>query len=803
MEDISSLSEQLSEENRLLKEENKKLAIAAKKAARNVSMVERQLRGMEMSYTSRNVMYRSQIAENDRQRRFLTGFMNSSQNFVIFLDEELRIAYISKKLLSQIGAEFEETVTGMNIADFCERYFSPAHTDKILSAIDTVSITMKPIEHDVTVPSENGEDRYYSVVCNPMKAETADDENSFSGIIIIYYDQTEIMSTMMQAMEANNAKSRFLATMSHEIRTPMNAIIGISDIELSRANSHDKKSIEALETISRSAHSLLGIINDILDLSKAETGKLELVNSTFDFGSMLNDTVVLNITRIGSKPIRFSLYFEGDIPAALIGDELRIKQILSNVLSNAFKYTDKGTVKLGIKATSADGTAQMTFTITDTGQGMRPEDLKTLFDEYSRFNNMANRKTEGTGLGMNITYRLVSMMGGSITAESEFGKGTTFTVTLPLRLPEQVNFIPDEAKSAIEHFRYQSQSEKSNRIVYDDLSSGRVLVVDDVETNLIVADGLISPYGIQCEKVTSGQKAIDLINAGNTYDIIFMDHMMPVMDGIEATQLIRVGGYTGVIIALTANAIAGNDKMFIDNGFNDFISKPIDTRILDKALHTYIKSNGPFAPAVTDSTVASREVSASTVASGSISTSASAQSTYPTAPAPRINPELLRVFLRDAHNALITMHEQLQNNDLKNFAITVHGMKSALANVGEADVSAMARDLEFAAKDEDSAYITERYPEFKTALEESITRLTPDKQHDGEAIDSALLREKIAGIKAAAEDYDSNAADVIIAELQTFSLPDGVGEKLSAIGELILHGEFEEAAQACTAFSGE
>jgi signal transduction histidine kinase/DNA-binding response OmpR family regulator len=747
-----------------LQEENKRLSTQLKKTARDTAAQKRQLRIMEMSFKSRNVMYRSQIAENERQRRFLTSFMHSSQNFVIFLDEESNIAFISKKLLTYIGIEYEEVVTGMNVVAFYQKYFTPSHAEKILSAIETVSKTMMPIENNITLSRKGDRDHYYRAVCSPMNSSSEMDEQNFCGLIIIYYDQTDIITAMNQAMEANNAKSRFLATMSHEIRTPMNAIIGISDIELMRNSQdyQDRRGLESFETISRSAHSLLGIINDILDLSKAETGKLELIQSNFDFASMLNDTIQLNITRIGSKPIEFFLEFDGDIPGSLVGDELRIKQIFNNILSNAFKYTDEGSVYFYIKSFIFDNKAEMTFQITDTGQGMREEDLKMLFDEYSRFNSSANRKNEGTGLGMNITHRLVTMMGGTITAESEYGKGSVFTVILTFEMPENVAFIPPETKKEIEKFRYQAQYKEKIRIVHEDMSYGKVLVVDDVETNLVVADGLIAPYGIICEKANSGQQAIDLIHAGNTYDIIFMDHMMPIMDGIEATKIIRNNGYNGVIIALTANALTGNDIMFRENGFDDFISKPIDIRLFDKALHKYISP---------------RHLKASKNVRDH-------------------NHELFRVFLRDTKNALDKMQNEMKERDYRAFAITVHGMKSALANVGEAQLSNAARELEFAAKNGDTAFISEQYPAFEANLRDAVIRLTPQSETADEAFDPSVLKSKLSDIKTACENYDNRAAELIY-ETLNFVLPEVIREKLSAISASILHGEFEESAEEC------
>jgi signal transduction histidine kinase/HPt (histidine-containing phosphotransfer) domain-containing protein/ActR/RegA family two-component response regulator len=771
-EQVTELQQQLKD----LKEQNKKLKVDLRASNRETAAIVRQLHVMEMSFNSRNVMYRTQIADNELQRRYLTSFMKNSQSFVLFLDEYSRIAFISKKLLLHIGVEFEEAVSGLYISEFYAKYFDQNHASVIMAAIDDVSVTRESVNRSVTLKCSQGEERHYSVVCNPM----SDEEKHLWGMIVIYYDETDILKAMKQAVEANNAKSRFLATMSHEIRTPMNAIIGVADIELAREN-HERHTLESFEVIYRSAQSLLGIINDILDLSKAETGKLEIVSGVFEFASLLNDTIQLNIVRIGSKPIVFELRFEGDIPGMLIGDELRIKQILNNVLSNAFKYTDAGSVKLTVRSVISGDKAEMTFVIADTGQGMREEDLKMLFDEYSRFNQIANRKTEGTGLGMNITHRLIALMNGNISAESEFGKGSTFTIRLPLQTPPNVKYLPEKVKNALETFKFHASSTAQTRIAHEYMPYGRVLLVDDVETNLFVAEGLMSPYGIKCDKVTGGRKAIDLIERGNVYDVVFMDHMMPEMDGIEATRIIRSRGYTGTIIALTANALSGNDTMFKENGFDDFISKPIDIRLLDKALHAYVKARHP------DECTKSK---LNVVAAKKPAVSSS----------PAVNPGLLKVFLRDAANAVKILPDQLGKGDYGAFAITVHGMKSACANVNEQDCSALARELEFAAKEGNSAFITEKYPAFEASLKDVIARLTPQKESAGvnaEYVDPAEVKKLITALSAACDEYDSTQASVILAELQKMNLPEELNNLLADTDQKILHADFEDVVAMC------
>jgi len=395
-----------------------------------------------------------------------------------------------------------------------------------------------------------------------------------------------------KADTVSRQKTNFLAMISHEIRTPMNAILGITEIQMHN-KSIPKETGEALTKIYHSGHSLLGIINDVLDLSKIEAGKLELAPIKYDMASLIHDTTQLNIMRIGSKQIKFSLQIDPHLPSELFGDELRIKQILNNLLSNAFKYTDKGEVVLSASAKYIDSVkipyVSLIFNVRDTGQGMTNEQVSRLFDEYSRFNQEANRLTEGTGLGMNITKRLVNLMNGTISVESEPGKGSTFTVQLPQKSTGAVP-LGDEAVENLKQFRSSSLAQmKTVQIVYEPMPYGRVLVVDDVETNLYVAKGLMAPYGLSIDTVESGFAAIEKIKDGNVYDIVFMDHMMPQMDGIETTKIIRSLGYTCPIIALTANAIMGQAEMFISNGFDDFISKPVDIRHLNAILNKLVR----------------------------------------------------------------------------------------------------------------------------------------------------------------------------------------------------------------------
>ena len=391
-----------------------------------------------------------------------------------------------------------------------------------------------------------------------------------------------------EAVHANNSKSSFLATMSHEIRTPLNAIIGLTQVQLQQ---HDlpKKSHEALEKIHISGNNLLKIINDILDLSKVETGVLDLTPEEYDTPSLINDTVQLNVVRIGDKKIDFILDVDENLPYRVLGDSLRIKQILNNLLTNAIKYTNEGYVKLSVSHTLSGEDIVLCFKIEDTGVGVTYNDQQHLFFEYTRFHTGDNHFIEGTGLGLAITKRLAEMMGGGITVKSVPEEGSVFTVTI---IQKAVDCKPIGADVAhrLEHFTFTNDSHVSTHIEYANLSDGTVLVVDDVDINLFVAEAVLSPYNLNVDTVTSGVATLEKIKSGNTYDIIFMDHMMPGMDGLETTERLRDMGYKGAIIALTANALVGNDEMFTSRGFDGFISKPIDIHDLDDVIAKYVKT---------------------------------------------------------------------------------------------------------------------------------------------------------------------------------------------------------------------
>ena len=437
-----------------------------------------------------------------------------------------------------------------------------------------------------------------SLILNDLRTKSWKNQQELKKVIAENEENLVTISSLAEkAASSDQAKSNFLASMSHEIRTPLNAIIGISQIQLENKDLPESYGI-ALEKIHSSGNILLGIINDILDLSKIETGKMELNPVNYNVPNLIHDTVQINMVRIGSKPIEFKLSIDDKLPSEFFGDEIRIKQILNNLLSNAIKYTQKGYVKLSISHLAKEGEYSiLLFEVEDTGQGMKEEDCQKLFSQdYMRFNTESNRSTEGTGLGLNITKNLVELMEGNIAVESDYGKGSKFTVKIKQKTVE-CEAIGRERAQQLQDFTYSGGKKyKDTQIIRESMSGGSVLIVDDVGTNLYVAEGLMSPYGLKIETASSGFETIEIIESGKKYDIIFMDHMMPDMDGIETTIKLRSIGYNGIIVALTANALVGNAEMFKENGFDDFISKPIDLNELDIILNKYVMTSENIHP---------------------------------------------------------------------------------------------------------------------------------------------------------------------------------------------------------------
>jgi signal transduction histidine kinase/CheY-like chemotaxis protein/Na+-translocating ferredoxin:NAD+ oxidoreductase RNF subunit RnfB len=642
-----------------------------------------------------------------------------------------------------------------------------------------------PFNINYRVIKKNGDLGYIHATGETIRDEEGNPIHAVGAI----FDMTEMRNLIHEAEKqrakaeaANKAKSKFLSHISHEIRTPMNAILGTAEFQLQKEANHPDTE-EAFSIIYNSGNLLLSIINDILDLSKIEAGKLEIIPTHYSTPSIINDTMQLNLLCHESKTIEFTLKLDENTPLDLYGDELRIKQILNNILSNAFKYTEKGGVELSVwsepAVSESDDDITLVLCVSDTGQGMTEEQISKLFEEYARFAKDVNRSTVGTGLGMNITKRLVYAMGGDVIVESEPGKGSVFTVRLPQRRIGTAVCGAEIVSSLLSSRFRDTLKLKRAQIVHEYMPYGSVLVVDDIDSNLYVAKGMMMPYGLRIETASSGFEAVKKIKNGKQYDIIFMDHMMPEMNGVEAAEIIRGTGYKQPIVALTANAISGSSEMFLSKGFDGYISKPVDLRELNIILNRFIRDKQP--PVVLEAARRKAKQGRKKPVDG----------------------ELAAAVALDIKSALAVL-ENLLGEEKINFellATTAHGLKSALANINETMLSNTALKLEKAGVNCETNTIRKEAPLFADALLALLEKLTLlNKNRNGSDKASCgcpeFLREKLTEIAAACACFKKREAKAALDELKAKSWPDETNNLLDEIAEALLCGEFEKVIEA-------
>ena len=376
-----------------------------------------------------------------------------------------------------------------------------------------------------------------------------------------------------EAEKANHAKSEFLSSMSHELRTPLNAIVCFSEL-LESKEGLDSESKDFAKDIVSASHNLLDLVNGVLDISKIEAGKMELINKEYNSQELFNSLSTMVIPRIGDKPIDFKTVIASDIPPVLKGDTGKLKQIILNLLTNAVKYTDKGFIKYRIECINdfKNNKTKLIITITDTGRGIKKEDIDRLFKKFERLEEDRNTSIEGTGLGLAITEGLAELMGGRITVISDYGKGSTFKFVV---IQEIVNVEVKEEKSNITSSDYNTFEGKN------------ALIVDDSKLNLKVAENVLKNFLVTTESVTSGLECLSCVNS-KKYDIIFMDIMMPNMSGVEVLRKLRENGVNTPVIALTADAIEGQEEKYMSEGFDGYISKPINKEKLSYVLNKYL-----------------------------------------------------------------------------------------------------------------------------------------------------------------------------------------------------------------------
>lgn len=386
-----------------------------------------------------------------------------------------------------------------------------------------------------------------------------------------------------RADEANDAKSQFLARMSHEIRTPINAVLGMDEMIL--RESTEENVLEYADNIKHSGRTLLSLVNDILDISKVEAGKMEIVPAQYELGTLLSDIYNMSFERAKQKDLEFKLEADRTLPQLLYGDEIRIKQCVMNLLSNAIKYTENGEVILSVNCASLEGDKiGLQFKVKDTGIGIKEEDLERLFDAFARFDEQKNRAVEGTGLGMGITRQLLVLMGSDLKIESEYGVGSTFSFIVMQKIVSA-----EPMGDFMQHYEKNEKEQRAKEREIFMAPDASALVVDDTPMNLKVIRLLMRETKINLDTAVSGKEAVEKA-AEKDYDIIFIDHMMPGMDGFETLKEIRrlPKNKDTVCVALTANAISGARDIYVDAGFDDYLSKPVESENLTALLKRHL-----------------------------------------------------------------------------------------------------------------------------------------------------------------------------------------------------------------------
>lgn len=647
-------------------------------------------------------------------------------------------------------------------------------------------------------------DRHYQVEETVLK-----DNELIQGYMMTIVDVTKIIEQnhlmkrlVLQTEDANRAKTNFVSNMSHEIRTPMNSIVGITEILL--RSRHSPKEQEYLLNIQSSGRVLLTIINDVLDCSKMEAGKMQLFDEPYDTCSLFHDLRISMENRIGHSGLELIYDIDQDIPCKLKGDMGRIRQVIINLVNNAIKYTEKGSVRFSVHVRQKNTDKVMLYyEVADTGIGIRKEDQKILFDAFQRVEMDRNRYVEGTGLGLTISQNLVNMMGGVIEVESEYGKGSRFFFTI-----EQTIIDPTPVSAVNYNGQKDNVTEKEAECLFI-APEAHILLVDDNELNLVVAKELLKPLRMQIDTAENGLQAVKMVR-GSQYDLVLMDHMMPVMDGIEAAKAIRAlpeDKYQKLpIIALTANAMVDARKEFLNAGMNGFVAKPIDFARICNQLKLWLPKDlvrdvpKEEAKKLLADDLSDREIQPEDPQMGF-----SFEEGVKHCGSKAALMKTIRIFYRTIDSKANKIEQCLKEGLISDYVIEVHALKSSALLIGAVPLSEAAKELEGYGKQGKTELLEEKTPDLLAMYRDFKDILKPCADKEEAARQEASNGEwcqALQQIHQCIEQFDLDGVDQIMEQLEEYQVPECIRESMDQLRVYVADVSMEEIMELTDTMTG-